>query len=374
MAISTNVLEIPFAKQDGALAFDRYQRERYFPMLDGIRALSIFAVITTHASSHLEWLHGSQGVNAFFVLSGFLITTLLLREERDAGQVSLAGFYIRRSFRILPLYYLTLGLYCVLLLGIKVQPERAEFFRHALPYYALYFPEYIHLNGGGPFSHSWSLGIEEKFYALWPVLGFVLLRGRAGARPVVLLGLIACILMLPRSVEWTKYVRPYVPIAVGCFSAFLLHRRDYYDKLRPLASRPGLFLALAFGVILVDGHPSSAFVAVACAIALISLVLAAPAGTPVTRFMASRPVRFVGQRAYEIYLLHQAVLNVIRPRLMAIDEPVRGLLLTVLGFAATVLVASIAHRVVGQPLTQWGRRIAGRGVRVQYAAPPVGIA
>ena len=372
MAISTNVLEVPFTEHDAALTFERYQSEPYFPVLDGIRALSIFGVIVAHASGQFLWLHGHQGVNAFFVLSGFLITTLLLREERDRGQVSLSGFYIRRSFRILPLYYLTLGLYCVLLLGLKIQPERAEFFRHALPYYAFYFPEYIHLNHPGPFSHSWSLGIEEKFYALWPVLGFVLLRGRAAGRAVILLGVIGVILMLPASLQWAKYIRPYVPIAVGCFIALLLHREKLYQKLQPLGSHPGLFLAFAFGVILIDENPSSVFVAVACALALVSLVVAPASGTMTTRFMASRPVRFVGQRAYEIYLLHQAVLNLVRPRLAAIHEPVQGPLLAILGFLASVLVASVVHGAIGKPLTQWGRRIAARGVRVPYSARPVG--
>jgi peptidoglycan/LPS O-acetylase OafA/YrhL len=323
-----------------------------------VRALSIFAVVFFHAAEPFQWLNGHQGVNFFFVLSGYLITTLLLREEQARGRVSLAGFYVRRIFRILPLYYLTLALYCVLLLGLKVQPERAEFFRRALPYYALYFPEYIHLNGGGPFSHSWSLGIEEKFYAVWPLLGFALLRGRVG-RPLVLLALIGVILSLPSSLDWAKYVRPYVPIVVGCLIALLLHRRDFFDKLRPLGSYPGFFLALAGAAIVMDGNQSSVFVAGGCALALIALVLAPARGTPTTRFMESAAVVFVGQRAYEIYLLHQLVLNVIRPRIAA-SQPTKGLVLTVLGFAATVLVASIAHAVVGQPLIRQGRRIASR--------------
>jgi peptidoglycan/LPS O-acetylase OafA/YrhL len=360
MAISATEFPIPLTEHKAApSSFDRYQSERYFPVLDGVRALSIFAVVSFHAAERLEWLHGNQGVNFFFVLSGYLITTLLLREERDLGRVSLSAFYIRRCCRILPLYYLTLAIYCVLLLGLRIQPDRADFFRHALPYYAFYFPEYIHLNGGGPFSHSWSLGIEEKFYALWPLLGFVLLRRRAG-RPLVLLGLIGSILLLPGSLEWAKYVRPYVPIAVGCLIALLLHRRDFYDRLRPLGSHPGLFLALALGIIVLDGRRSSVLVATGCAIALTALILAPPGGTSTTRFLGSSAVRFVGQRAYGIYLLHQAVLNAIRPRILSTDRPIGGLVLTAIGFAATVFAASIVHVVVERPLIRWGRRKAGR--------------
>lgn len=235
MATSASAQRGPPTQRSGALSFEHYQSQRYFPVLDGVRALSIFAVVFFHAAPTLQWLHGHEGVTSFFVLSGYLITTLLLREEDARGHVSLAAFYIRRTFRILPLYYLTLAFYCVLLLGLKLQPERAEFFRQALPYYVLYFPEYIHLNGGGPFSHSWSLGIEEKFYAVWPLLGFALLRGRPG-RSLVVVALVGVILWLPSSLDWTKFVRPYVPILVGCLVALLLHRRALFDKLRLLGA------------------------------------------------------------------------------------------------------------------------------------------
>ncbi len=334
-----------------------------------MRALSIFAVVFFHAAPTLRWLNGHHGVTFFFVLSGYLITTLLLREEHAHGRVSLAAFYVRRTFRILPLYYLTLALYCVLLLGLEVQPERAAFFRRALPYYVLYFPEYIHLNGGGPFSHSWSLGIEEKFYAVWPLLGFALLRGRS-ERSLALLALIGVILWLPSSLHWAKFVSPYVPILVGCLIALLLDRRELFDRLRPLGSHPGFWLVLAAGAILMDGRQSSVFVAVGCAIALISLVLGSPRGTVTTRFMESTVVVFVGQRAYEIYLLHQLILNVIRPWIPVVDEPARGLILTVLGFAAIVLAASIAHAFIGQPLIGWGRRIAGHSRPPQQIRTP----
>ena len=191
---------------------------------------------------------------------------------------------------------------------------------------------------------------------------------------MLLLGLIGSIVLLPASLDWAKYVRPYGPIAVGCLIALALHRREFYDRLRPLGKRPGWFLALAFGVILIDGYPSSVLVALACGMALLSLIMAPARDAISTRFMESPVVRFVGQRAYEVYLLHQAVLNAIRPRLAAIHEPVKGPVLAVLGLASTVFVASIVHHFIGQPLTQWGRRIAARDVRAPYAHRTVEIA
>jgi peptidoglycan/LPS O-acetylase OafA/YrhL len=358
MALSTDRQRSMLSEGKLPLTFDEYQGQRYFPVLDGVRALSIFGVVSFHASQRLHWLNGHQGVTFFFVLSGYLITTLLLREEQARGRVSVPGFYIRRTFRILPLYYLTLAIYCALLLGLKIQPERVEFFRRALPYYAFYFPEYVHLNGGGPFSHSWSLGIEEKFYAVWPVLGFALLRGWAG-RMVLLVVLIGLILSLPHSLDWTKFIRPYIPIVVGCLTALLLHRREIFYRLRPLGARPGLLLALAGGLILLDANQSSLLVAVGCALSITSLVLAPAHRAFTTRFMEHPAVVFVGQRAYEMYLFHQAVLNIVRPR-VTVADPAKALVLCVLGFAATVMVGSIAHALVGRPMTRLGRRIAGR--------------
>src|SRR5579872_1045252 len=90
----------------------RYLSTKYFPSLDGLRAISILAVIWYHDPLlRLIWRTGFLGVHLFFVISGFLITTLLLREKSEFGKISLKNFYIRRTLRIFPAYYLTLGLF-----------------------------------------------------------------------------------------------------------------------------------------------------------------------------------------------------------------------------------------------------------------------
>lgn len=96
-------------------SFSRFQAQQRFASLDGLRAFSILGVIWHHtaASVHGPFLGhvGAEGVSLFFAISGFLITTLLLREQRRQGQVDLKAFYVRRSLRIFPLYYATLALY-----------------------------------------------------------------------------------------------------------------------------------------------------------------------------------------------------------------------------------------------------------------------
>src|SRR5689334_6679488 len=99
--------------------YEAYRATRRFPALDGIRALCIMMVITVHMKDQSwVWLSGALGVTVFFVLSGYLITMLALREEGDRGRLSMRAFYVRRTGRILPPYAVILALHCVLILGL----------------------------------------------------------------------------------------------------------------------------------------------------------------------------------------------------------------------------------------------------------------
>lgn len=192
------------------LTFEDYQRRRYFPALDGLRALSVLIVVLHHERTARlwRWVHGANGVTVFFVVSGFLITTLALREEARRGSLDLRAFYLRRVFRLVPLYALVLSAYCALILGIGVQSGRRAAFLRALPYYVTYLQEVPHFAFPGvPFEVSWSLGVEEKFYLVWPLLAFVAARARPAAR---LWGTLVLTALL--------FAAPAVAPAVGRFS------------------------------------------------------------------------------------------------------------------------------------------------------------
>jgi peptidoglycan/LPS O-acetylase OafA/YrhL len=153
------------------------QRPRHIPSLDGLRALSIFLVMAVHTLlrnalyknipfSYRLAGNGSLGVFIFFVISGYLITTLLLREREKTSTISLKSFYIRRAFRILPPLYLYILFLSVLwLTGHLPGMNRRElitaltFTRNYVPHVGLWAME-----------HFWSLCIEEQFYLLWPML------------------------------------------------------------------------------------------------------------------------------------------------------------------------------------------------------------
>ncbi|MCA9304233.1 MAG: acyltransferase [Phycisphaerales bacterium] len=163
------------APQPASPMHERFLNTKFFGSLDGLRCLSILAVIWHHTAGHSFpgiplSERGHHGVTLFFAISGFLITTLLLRERSKTGDISLKKFYIRRSLRIFPLYYSVLILYTVLVfLMERTTDDGREFFQN-LPAYATYTSNwFVDLKGERViFYFAWSLATEEQFYLVWP--------------------------------------------------------------------------------------------------------------------------------------------------------------------------------------------------------------
>jgi peptidoglycan/LPS O-acetylase OafA/YrhL len=304
-----------------------YLDRTWFAELDGVRAVCMLLVITVHLFAHKAWwawLAGARGVTVFFVLSGYLITTLALREEQRLGRLCLSAFYVRRACRLFPLYYLVLALYAVLFfaLGLGTASQR-EAFAEALPWYAFYMQEvpFFRLLIVGqrdlPFFQSWSLGIEEKFYLLWPAVAFVLWRGRPTRRlrrtfKLTLLFAAVPVLMRLYDPSWKVAARNlhcYYPVLAGCLLAFLLHERIWFERLRRWVGRgwlvTALFLAVHFSGPWLADPLAADLVNVAYPVATAGLLAALLLGVgPAVAAMRSRPLVFVGQLSYGAYLLH----------------------------------------------------------------------
>ena len=172
------------------------------PSLDGLRAISIAIVFVAHAG--YEIVPGGLGVSIFFVISGFLITTLLRLEYESTGGVSLKNFYLRRVFRILPIFY------CVLILGligmsIGLGDGHVDFaatasqFGHYFNFYAITHAGYSIIPGTGIY---WSLAIEEHFYLFFPVLILILCRFKLSPFRQGLILLAGCAIVL----SWRTYL------------------------------------------------------------------------------------------------------------------------------------------------------------------------
>src|ERR1700739_2072049 len=233
----------------------QFMRIRFFESLDGLRALSILGVIWSHVwyvsgPAYYNTLikvpvlrNGAFGVSVFFGISGFLITTLLLREQLKNGRISLRDFYIRRTLRIWPLYYGTLALCVVLVLVLQRGTGRDHVFFHYLPGYLTF--TYTWFAGweasGAIFNFAWSLSVEEQFYLIWAGV----LRVLRGALPVILMCLLIGIRAVTEigavrrvvsmdSLAWRMAAGIAVPICLGAILAQMLHSERWFLRIRPL--------------------------------------------------------------------------------------------------------------------------------------------
>jgi peptidoglycan/LPS O-acetylase OafA/YrhL len=338
---------------------------RFWPQLDGLRVVSIAIVLVAHMGD--QWLpvfKGALGVTVFFVISGYLITSLLIREEHRNQQVSLSQFYLRRVFRIVPLYMLALATATGLVFAGFGDDKSTWLSR--LPLLATFNGD---LAGGGTFVLSWSIGIEEKFYILWPLLGFSLLTLRKHRLWTATGLLLICI--IAAFIPAVSYLGTYTAILAGCVLAMLAHDSSGFRVVAALA-RPipaNLLLALAVVMFAVDIYlPWTEATGYAHVLFALAVVLAFP-GLLIgqgwlAKAMSWRPLAFVGTRTYGIYLFHAFCIDVISRLLIPSGQtnPAIGIGRLIIAFALSFAVADVLHRLVEQPAIRLGRRLTGRGL------------
>ncbi|MFW9929612.1 MAG: acyltransferase family protein, partial [Candidatus Thorarchaeota archaeon] len=163
----------------------------YVPQLDGMRGIAVLAVIAFHAG--ISFMPGGFiGVDIFFVLSGFLITSLLIREYDKYKDINFKHFYIRRALRLLPALILLLILFSVLSVFFLQWTQAKSNLEDALIvlFYVANWARAFHIHGAGWLGHAWSLSIEEQFYILWPITLIFLLKRIHSRRNIFYLVLI----------------------------------------------------------------------------------------------------------------------------------------------------------------------------------------
>jgi len=324
-------------------------------------------VLTAHVFAP-AWkrLRGDYGVTVFFVLSGFLITRLLLREEHDTGGISLPAFYVRRAFRLLPIYYLILAVYCVLILGIGLYPEARQKFAYALPWYLLYLQEipfFSKPEAPPPFYQSWSLGIEEKFYMVWPLVAFRVLRSR-NARIALATGA-AVSFSAARLVFQGRYIFPYAAISVGCLSALLYDAPGIRNRLDAWVSSWRAFLVFLTWPIL---HVAIAWLSLPFAIRLAAdlayplsiafVILATLRSSQLASLFSFAPLALLGRYSYCMYLIHVLVRRAVERILHLRTGEGNGLLVLLLMLLFSTAGAAVLHYTIESRFREVGRRIA----------------
>jgi peptidoglycan/LPS O-acetylase OafA/YrhL len=293
----------------------------HIPSLDGLRALSILLVLTAHLDGtsgfpfHTGMLPGdigNLGVRIFFVISGFLITTLLLKEFDRTGTISLRNFYAKRTLRIFPAFY-AFGLVIALLSAtgrIRLLPGDLL---HAFTYTMNY-----HFPHGWYMAHIWSLSVEEQFYLLWPFTMLVVRPRRAlwfsfAAILLPPLFRVATLLWFPAMADAAgeQFHAVSDAIASGCLLAIIYNMLGASDRYRRFLQSWWFLLVPTIGLVVFLASRSTRFYfgfGITILNSSIALCLDRLVRYPVA-LLNWPPLRFLGLLSYSLYLWQQPFLN-----------------------------------------------------------------
>ncbi|HEU5098008.1 MAG TPA: serine hydrolase [Roseiflexaceae bacterium] len=348
----------------------------YLAGLDGLRALAVVAVLLYHAGYNVAG--GYLGVESFFVLSGFLITTLLVADQRRHGRIRLGAFWLRRARRLLPALAATLAgslLLSAVLSPGELRPLGADTLA-ALLYvmnWKLIIAQQSYfdaLSRPSLIQHLWSLAIEEQFYLLWPLACAAVMRllRPAGFLAAALAAALASSLLMAALYETGADIsRIYYgtdtrasALLIGAALALIWthDRRQLPDTRRDTALERAGVLALAFVLAsyawLHEQHPLlylGGFQLVSLATAIVIAATTAPGARLLPALLEVRPLRWIGRRSYSLYLWHWPIFLLVSPEAVG---PWSRWSADVLRIGLTVLLASASYRFVEQPVRTHG--------------------
>jgi peptidoglycan/LPS O-acetylase OafA/YrhL len=335
----------------------------YIRALDGLRGVAVASVLLYHGSfGHFRG--GFLGVDVFFVLSGFLITALLLEELRTNGRLAWSRFYGRRAGRLLPALAALLAGAALIWPYFKTSRSFSSILLPIVFYYANWTTAYS--GWLGPLAHVWSLSVEEQFYIVWP-LCLVLLYRRRSSPILIAVALAAC--AIARAIfhaagspigDYVSTVSRADELLAGALAAHLASRVPP-NVGRVCATITGVLLLLAF--VAVDYHDAwlyyGGFTIAAVLLALLIVHLAADSTSAVKRLLERRELVGLGRISYGVYLYHLPIFLLLAPLGRPHSVVSRGLVL-LLQLLVTVLMAWVSFRVVETPVRRWSRRLCDR--------------
>ena len=378
--VATSSDAAPTAAVGGATERDSHPLA-HLSGLDGLRAIAVLAVIAYHAGS-AQASGGFLGVEVFFVISGYLITALLLAEHRRHGRIDPVRFWLRRARRLLPALFFLLA--ATLAFAVVVVPDEIARLRtDALA--ALAYITNWHLIAGDQsyfetigrpslFLHLWSLAIEEQFYLLWPlVLAVLLMAGRRTGLALTLVGAIGSAIWMailfdpgadPSRVYYGTDTR-LTGLLLGAALAFVwvpvtrigedgtaiprLWTSRRVGRLLDLVGVVGL-AGLGLFFVAADAFEPFLYRGGLALLAVMTTAVIAAAVHPrarVGRLIDRGPMRWIGTRSYAIYLWHWPIFTLTRPDLDVTLDP---LSLLVVRLGLTVIMAEISYRFVETPI------------------------
>ena len=363
----------------------------YQPALDGLRAVAVGSVVCYHLG--LGWAGGGfLGVDTFFVLSGYLITSLLLIEWAASGTIDFAAFWIRRARRLLPALLLVLAaiaIYAALTVPAdelsKLRGDGLATLFYGANWRLIFSGEsYFDLFAqASPFRHAWSLAIEEQFYIVWPLVTFACLRVARGRHwalgGVCVAGAGASILAMsamfepggdPSRAYYGTDTRAH-GLLIGVSLAILLHHwapRDAIARasVRGLALAAGAYMLVAF-VVISDTDSwmyRGGYAVFHVAVAIVITATIQPGRFVLRRILSTGVFVWIGKISYGLYLWHWPVIVAMTPRRTGID----GAALNLTRVAVTLAAATLSFYLVEQPIRKGA--LARLHPRASFAVAP----
>lgn len=343
---------------------------KYFSSLDVFRFLAIVGVIWHHTEEGVSWFPASSrgflGVDFFFVISGFLIVTLLLRERDRTGYISLRQFYLRRSLRIFPIYYSMLGVLLAFFLFVKPGSKMAGPFFETLPYQAFYLSNFVK-NSDTILFFTWSLSTEEQFYLVWPPVekwlrrfAIPLLLGVIFVNQLLNFGLLNSLIGESRR-HLNLFQVTFTPICLGVLLAHVLHDLRGFKRLASWLGSPWASVVLSAVLILVCNNPLAdlmgwprLLIQVVMTLLLASCVIVED--NWLNRLLGFPLIRRIGVISYGMYLYHEFAAHAAREGLkrLPINPPILFFLLTL---ALTIAAAELSYRFYESPFLRLKDRL-----------------
>jgi peptidoglycan/LPS O-acetylase OafA/YrhL len=340
------------------------------PDVEGLRGVAILLVVLYHA--HLSFMHGGfVGVDVFFVISGYLITGLLVREVERSGSISFKGFYARRVRRLLPALAVTLAVTVVGAvfnfapwnLGEVLKAGIASALWSANLYFAVNTTNYLAQDANSnPFLHMWSLAVEEQFYFVWPALIWLATRrwaSRGKRRLLALLAAVAvfsflgCLLLTYRNQPWAFFASPARSWEFALGGLAVLVRRPRWPRFCVVFPVLGLGAIALSAVAFSDATVFPGWAALLPVLGTAAVLTFDSAQGGVGWALNNPPMQLFGRLSYSWYLWHWPVLVLARRNWNL------NLWGTLAGALGSLLLAAATHRLIENPI-RFHPRLASR--------------
>ncbi|MBI5975382.1 acyltransferase family protein [Staphylococcus canis] len=350
---------------------------RYLPGLDGLRAISVIGIIVYHLNA--QWLSGGfLGVDTFFVISGYLITSLLMFEYENYGRINLAQFWIKRFKRLIPamLFVTSFAVLYVLLFEQSLLHSIKGDAQAALLYYSNWWyifqdVDYFDQFKPMPLKHLWSLAVEEQFYIFYPIILILFLKYFKSQRKVTLaffvVSLVSLVWMMIVAAIDTNLSRAYFgtdtrlqTLLLGAMFAFIWPA--FKLKLDP--PKLGRRIVDAFGSIaliglialfwMVNEEQDWLYMGGFYLISMLTLIVIASTVQPqgvLSKILSNPLFIYIGKRSYSLYLWHFVVVTFVHKHFVAGQYPFYVYIIDII---LTVLMAELSYRYVETPFRRYG--------------------